>query len=281
MRPTKALHSRKTTTEPAPEHQIMRKNLLIFFLSAIFLQSCFKKEEEKTVRQTPAENKKTDTVQHSGSSAKDIQYSVQVEKIDSVQFHRTEAKSGYKQDKIVRIDSFEEAGKMLKGVVEFSGADEHGETMAVKKIRFRNGKILENRNDFDGEFFIAYFPGEDILLCEGGHTTDISFNLKNGQKTEDIGNPDLIVTSPGKEFRLNGHFGGQECYSYFIQRKIGNEYIKKIQLDEEFEKQTGIWLCIIGKSFWTDDRTLYLSEESNYTENGLKKRYYKIRIIEH
>lgn len=29
--------------------------------------------------------------------------------------------------------------------------------------------------------FVAYYPSEDILLCEGGHSTDVSFSLKNGK----------------------------------------------------------------------------------------------------
>lgn len=259
----------------------MRKNLLVFSLAAVLLQSCFKKKEEKVTVQTKTETKTFDSIQESKTIVKDIQYSIRVETIDSVQFHAAQLKSAYQQEKFMKVEDFAEAKKLLKDVVEFADKDGDFESQAVRKIRFRNGKIFQNENDFDGAFFIAYFPKEDILLCEGGHTTDISFNLKNGQKTEDTGNPDLIVTSPGKEFRLNGSFGGQECFFYFIQRKVGNEYIKVIQLDKEFEKLTGIWLCIIGKSFWAEEQTLYLTEESNYTDAGLKKRYFKIRLIEH
>ncbi|WP_153391557.1 hypothetical protein [Chryseobacterium vaccae] len=258
----------------------MRKKILTLILFAIFLQSCFKKKEEKTITQTTSEIKVSDTIQKKEPSVKDVQYNIEVEKIDSIQFYSAETKAGNRQEKITKIENFDEARKLLKGVVEFSEKDEYGENQAVKKIRFRNGKIFQNENDFDGEFFVAYFPGEDILLCEGGHTTDVSFNLKNGLQTEDTGNPDMIVNSPGKAFRLNGHFGGQECSFYFIQRKINNEYVKIIQLDKEFEKQTKTWLCIIGKSFWADGKTLYLTEGSNYTESGVKKRYFKIMIIE-
>ncbi|MDR2234991.1 MAG: hypothetical protein LBE92_02610 [Chryseobacterium sp.] len=258
----------------------MRKNLLVFSLTVVLLQSCFKKKEEKVTIQTKTETKTFDSIQESKTIVKDIQYSVQVETIDSVQFHAAQLKSAYPQEKFEKIEDFTEAKKLLKGVVEFAGKDEDGESQAVKKIRFRNGTVFQDENDFDGSFFVAYFPKEDILLCEGGHTTDMSFNLKNGQKTEDTGNPDLIVTSPGKEFRLNGSFGGQKCFFYFIQKKIGNEYVKVIQLDKEFERLTGIWLCIIGKSFWADEKTLYLTEESNYTDAGLKKRYFRIKLTE-
>lgn len=127
--------------------------------------------------------------------------------------------------------------------------------------------------------FVAYFPEEDILLCEGGHSSDVSFNLSNGKEAEDIGNPDFIKTSPPKEWRLNGYFGGQECASYFIQKKINNEFVKVIQLDEAFEKLTKIWLCTVGESFWSDEKTLYLTE-TDFVEKGTSTQYFKIDIIE-
>ena len=103
--------------------------------------------------------------------------------------------------------------------------------------------------------------------------------MKTGKETEEVGNPDLISASPQNGFRLNGNFGGQECYSYFIQRKIKNEFVKIIQLDEEFEKLTKVWLCTMGESFWTDEKTLYLTE-TDFVENGVAKQYFKVEIVE-
>lgn len=205
-------------------------------------------------------------------------YSISVETIDSVAFYQAK-KNAPRNKPIEKITDFEIAKKRLAGIVEFSANDEYGEYQAVRKINFRNGTNWGNANDFDGEFFVAYFPSEDILLCEGGHTTDVSFNLKNGKQTEETGNPDVIVTSPNKLFRLNGHFGGQECYSYFLQKKINGEFEKILQLDEEFKKITKIWLCSIGESFWTDDSTLFVTENNYAGPNGkAEKKYFKILL---
>jgi hypothetical protein len=177
-----------------------------------------------------------DTIQNEKSgqrSVSAIKYTIHVEKIDAIQFQDTPRK---KDEELKIIADFRSAKKVLHGIVEFSEDDGSDENPAIEKINFRNGKIKKVK-DFDGEYFIAYYPDEDILLCEGGHTTDVSYNLKNGKETEETGNPGLIVTSPKKEFRINGHYNGQECYSYFIQRKINGTYEKVIQLDEEFEKR--------------------------------------------
>ena len=151
------------------------------------------------------------------------------------------SKSGYKKENIQKVTNFQTAKKMLNKIVFFNDNDEDGQAQAIRKLRFRNGKENVYNNSFDGFYFVAYYPTEDILLAEGGHTTDVSFNLKNGKETEEVGNPDYIETSPNNLFRFNGHYNGQECSSYFIQRKHNDEFQKVIQLDEEFQKQTKIW----------------------------------------
>jgi hypothetical protein len=255
----------------------MIKILTLLFAIVFLFQSCENKKDTKLTNKLQNGVKGTNENVQVDLIEKTVEYSIDVKPIDSVQYQLQKAKSRYKQAEIEKITDFETAKKKLKNVVFFNDNDEDGETQAILKIRFKNGKesII---NDY--YYFVAYYPTEDILLCEGGHTTDVSFNLRNGKETEEIGNPAYIKTSPNKLFRLNGHFGGQECSSYFIQKKANNEFEKIIQLDKEFEKQTKIWLCIVGNSFWQDETTLYLTEESDYTENGLNKRYFKIKLIE-
>lgn len=259
----------------------MKKLFKLFLVTTILLQSCenIKKETKESV----IKNEDSIVVESNKDHASFIpknnkKFSIKVAQIDSVEFHSEKVKINYKHEEIKKITDFQTAKKILQNCVFFNDNDEDGETQAIQKIRFRNGKEKDYSNDY--YYFVAYYPTEDILLAEGGHTIDVSFNLKNGNVTETTGNPDYIVVSPNNVFRLNGHFNGQECSSYFIQKKINNEFVKVISLDEEFEKQTKIWLCIIGNSFWQDDMTLYLTEESNYTANGLNKRYFKILIIE-
>lgn len=208
-----------------------------------------------------------------------VKYSIAVENLDSIRFFKTKNSANYQKKKPKKITDFNEAQKYLKGIVEFNQNKEFTEYQIVKNINFRNGKKLEDKSEENS--FIAYFPEEDILLCEGGHSTDVSFNLSNGKLTEETGNPDEIVASPNNKFRLNGHYGGQECFSYFIEQKTKGQFDKIIQLDEEFEKITNHWLCIIGDSFWTDDYTLFLTETNLADENGNPTtKYYKIKLNE-
>ncbi|OAH69308.1 hypothetical protein AXA65_14810 [Chryseobacterium sp. FP211-J200] len=252
-------------------------------ISFVFcLQSC-KKEKKYELENIPkSEIEKTEDSVNSITVSvemleKTLQYSITVEKIDSLQYYSVKKKTAPKKKIIAKITDINEAKKLLKGIVEFDENKDFGANPGVKKIHFRNGKKYENNGDFDYSFFIAYYPQEDILLCEGGHASDVSFNLKNGKETEETGNPDVFVFSPKENFRLNGHFGGQQCSSYFIQKSINNEYVKVIQLDEEFEKLTKIWLCIIGDSFWADEKTLFLTEDSNF---GVNTKFFKVKIVE-
>lgn len=250
----------------------------IFLITLFALQSCKKETEQENLSKTEVQKLK-DSVKSIivEEPEKELQYSIEVEKIDSLEYLHFAVKNNINKKKITKITDFNQAKKLLKGVIEFDENPDYDNHPLVKKIHFRNGKEYGNTNEYDYYSFIAYYPEEDILLCEGGHTTDISFNLKNGKETEETGNPDYINFSPSGKFRLNGHFGGQECSSYFIQKKIGEDYVKIVQLDEEFEKLTKVWLCIVGESFWADDNTLFLTESSEF---GKAKKYFKVKIIE-
>ncbi|MNK25813.1 hypothetical protein D3C87_441410 [compost metagenome] len=202
------------------------------------------------------------------------QYTIRLTKVDSLEFFRVRNQVNSKTEKPEKITDFSKAKKLLKGIVEF----EEGEfSQNVRKIRFRNGKVYNPVHKEDC-FFVAYFPKEDILLCEGGHTTDVSFNLKNGLETEDTGNPDVIISSPSKKKRLNGHFEGQQCFHYFIQERFNGEYVKIIELTKAFEDLTGKWLCTIGPAFWSDDPFFYVSNIS-YHEEHVKYDYYRIETV--
>ena len=259
---------------------LIKINYLFVLALMILIQSCqnpkvetqfTSKEDSTSVRNQKINNQ---PIQETGK------YKIAVEQIDSLYYHSQKVKYAYNQDQIKKITNYSVAKKLLAGIVEFDESIE--DNPMVKKINFINSKQPNQAKTIEPfeSYFIAYYPSENILLCEGGHSTDVSYNLKTGEETDDTGNPDYINTSKNKLFRLNGNFDGQDCSSYFIQRKIDNHYKKVIQLDSEFEKQTKIWLCKIGSSFWQDNNFLYLTEESNYTENGLIKRYFKVKIIQ-
>ncbi|GLU44395.1 hypothetical protein [Allomuricauda sp. NBRC 101325] len=260
----------------------MKKIISIFLTTAFLFQSCENKTDKKldefVLKKDSISIKNTELVFH--PSKEDVKYSLIVEKIDSIQYHSEKEKVKFRKDEIKKITDFQTAKKMLKNIVFFNENDQNEEAQAVLKIRFRNGKENVYTNDFDYFYFVAYYPTEDILLTEGAHTTDISFNLKNGNETKITGNPGYIKTSPSKLFRLNGHYNGQECSSYFIQKKSENEYEKIIQLDEEFEKQTKVWLCIMGDSFWGSDTILFFTTADGYGKDWPNLGFYKIEIIE-
>ncbi len=181
-------------------------------------------------------------------------FALTIQIIDSVVFYNDKLSIMQTDKPIERITDFATAKKILDGIVEFR---EYENTAGLRRILFRNGDIY-NAQDV-GESFVAYFPTEDIILFEGGHTIDVSYNLTNGKVTEDVGNPEYIVTSPNVKYRLNGAFGGQQCISYFIEKRIDGQFQKVIDLSEVFEKNQQR-LCTISEEFWTDDTTLLIKE---------------------
>lgn len=253
--------------------------ILIFSLLFLVCFSCGKKVEES---QTITPEIKIDTVKAQGS-IKDLpetklSHAISVEEIDSVSFITTKKRAPEKRPKPEKISDFKTVKKLLNGIVAFDDSEKYGDAPAVKKINFKNGTSFSNQDDFYEAYFIAYFPSEDILLCEGGHSTDVSFNLKNSKLTEETGNPNEILTSPNNKFRLTSHYGGQECSAYIIQKNNNGNFEKILQLDEEFEKITKLSLCTIKENFWLDDTTLFLSRTHPDKKGKFGIKYFKILI---
>ena len=257
----------------------MKTNLvfiLIIFFSTL-INSC-KNDNKK--QNTTSKVKITNNLDKDEDLANNKrQYTIKIDTLDSLQFEIIKSKNIIQSSNISKIEDFQEAKKLLKGIVEFNDGDEDGESHALKRINFRNGKKYENKNEFDSEFFVAYFPTEDILLCEGGHSTDVSFDLKNGKLTEETGNPDMIIYSKNKEFRINGSYDGQECCGYFIQKKINGNFEKILNLEKEFKEKTKIDLCNIKEGFWINENTLYV-EKFDFDFEKHKFKYFKIELIE-
>lgn len=198
-----------------------------------------------------------------------------IEVLDSLQYYAIKANAHYKPRQIEKISDFPTVKRMLKGIAEFRET-EHA--IGIRRILFRKGGIYTSKND--EEMFVAYYPHEDILLFEGGHSSDVSFDLKNGRETEETGNPEYIVASPNDKFRLNGFFDGQECVSYFLQKNINGTFENVISLNEAFVQNDRINLCQLKDAFWADDHTLLLSE-ALYADGDVATtpKYYKVSIV--
>lgn len=244
---------------------------------AIVLFSCqgtSKKSLPSTIPDTTAiivKEKSEDIVQSDSPS-----FDVEIEKVTLGQLDSAKKYAKTNQP-IAKITDFDIVQHKLSGIVDFKVDDGY---LGIKRIHFRNGTDSGDKEDFEEYSFVAYFPDEDILLCEGGHTTDISFDLTTGQETYEVGNPDLVTVSPNGKYRLNKVFEGQECFFHFIQKKEHNRFRKVLDLSELFEKKTNRWLCVTEKEFWTDDFTLYLGLVTQYKEDGNEYDYYKFKIID-
>lgn len=269
----------------------MEKTIIILSLLTLITSSC-----EQTKKKQPAENKiakdsaylktlfvditKKDIQENHIQGYVDTIVSVNTEsfeiiKIDSTEYFSLEKKVTTQKPSLEKITDLKQVKQILKGVVIFNNTDEYG-TMTLSKIIFRNGKTYSSQ-DGDWMVFVAYYPQEDIILLEGGHTTDISFNLTSGEDTDIAGNPDYVVFSQSGKYRLNGYFGGQECSHYFIQKKTDEGYQKFIQLDSEFEEKTGTWLCRIIDKFWQDDTVFnFITTKPDSTRQNEIKFYYQV-----
>ncbi|MFJ1473703.1 hypothetical protein ACILE9_05505 [Capnocytophaga cynodegmi] len=257
------------------------KNIL--FLLLLLLCSCdFSSKKKQENKEGVSNNEMYNNEASNNDSITEVTYiksffnedlPLEIHQISEKEFHTAQSKAT-KSDSIPKITNFAQAEKHLKDIVTFR--KDRDWTHLPQEIRFRNGTKLDTIYDLLNEIgFAAYFPTEDIVLFEGGHSSDVSFNLSNGKETEEVGNPDYVIASPNNKVRLNGFYGGQECVFYFIQQYKNGQWQKTINLDHIFEKITTKMLCNMS-AFWTDDTTLYLAHP-NYDEQGtMEFIHYKI-----
>lgn len=195
--------------------------------------------------------------------------SITYAEIDSVTFF-----SKYKQlitPDLVKISSQKEIEKLLSSRLKWKDVEYVGWT--INEIILGNGqrlKINQKSNDYE---LVAYYPEEEILLFEGGHTSDFAISIKTGESLETVGNPEYIRESPNKKFRLNGWFPGQECSSYFFQEKTGDTYTYLIDFGWGSDKN-GENVCYYNKFYWINDGKFMYSYTDHSVSNGTRERYF-------
>ncbi|MFV0565014.1 MAG: SH3 domain-containing protein [Flavobacteriaceae bacterium] len=156
----------------------------------------------------------------SGYAEKLNKAQIKTKELDSLQFYNlfTEPKP-YKH---TTIKSEEEAKKLLASNVKWKTIEHLGNV--ISEINLNTGQTLHINQKSNDYWFVAYYPLEQIILFEGGHSSDYSISLKTGESLKTVGNPEYIIESPNKKLRLNGWFPGQECSSYFFQEKLEDNY---------------------------------------------------------
>ena len=168
---------------------------------------------------------------------------------------------------------------ILRGRVEWFPTDDEDKNImegTIKSITKANGqKLMINEDSADfylNEEFGGYYPEYDILVLEGGHTSDMSFSLQTGATTETVGNPEYIIASPQNTYRLNGFFGGQECISYFFQKKVDGKftYLTEFDLDND--------LCRFKTFYWITE-TKFIYSLGNHWDDSIDGKEFFIGNI--
>ncbi|MEP2278346.1 SH3 domain-containing protein [Maribacter sp.] len=201
---------------------------------------------------------------------KEIIHSLEINKIEYFKLLKNVDKTIYRPIKIENLDSIKSILKnRIEWVTEFS-EDEYEREDAIKSIFTDNGqklRISQIGNDYGfSEGHSGYYPEYDILLLEGGHSSDMCFSIKTGETDLTIGNPEYIIPSPKNTYRLNGSFGGQECISYFFQKRDNEKFIYLTKFGWDYD------ICEFEEFYWINEN------EFIYRKKYHKEEYFRGKI---
>ena len=203
-----------------------------------------------------------------------IKAKVVIEDMDKSQFNIFQSRNMQKKTTQNKITDIPKIKKMLADKVTWNTMDENGGYYFITSLRLDNGQVLKINEASNDYGVTAYYPKENILMFEGGHTSDFSISIKTGESLNTVGNPEYILASPNNKLRLNGHFPGQECSSYFFQEiKDGKLiYLTDFGWDSIYGKD----ICNIKSFIWITDNEfaysyLYYSTQSETEVEKYKK----------
>lgn len=265
------------------------KITVLLLLAMLSISGCANQQK----KQEPAYAETLPSVVDTTGTVKFNSDSLQISEIDSAAFAYLRTSGPKQHDSLFYIKDFGKVKKMLKGRVVFSGYNENADLDStidgefVSSIQFKNGKLhyyktydsVDRINRVTDVAFVAYYPSEDILFCEGGHSSDYSFNLTTGEQGGEVGNPGYIRYNPSKSSRLNGYFPGQECDEYFIQKKTGTGFKSIFNLRDAFSflEKENLYFCFMTDVFWHDDHTLYF-KHVYFPNTEPVSKFYRIHI---
>lgn len=189
----------------------------------------------------------------------------------------TASKSTYNPKKLTQLNTIK---NVLKDRVKWHKEHVFERDDVLKSIRTNSGQelilsqIVAEEVGFDKEYS-GYYPEEGILVLVGGHNSDMCYSIKTGETDVTIGNPQYIVPSPNNSYRLNGYFSGQECVSYFFQKKVEGEFVYITEFNWDYD------ICTFKEFNWISETVFLFSimDYSNDSVNG-KTLYFKGEIIE-
>ncbi|MFC4636073.1 SH3 domain-containing protein [Dokdonia ponticola] len=203
----------------------------------------------------------------------------QIDKVTYTELSQRASKKIRKPKAIQHIDSIK---MMLKNRVDWVLESEeatYSVSKTIKKIHLENGfKVVFDLSCVDfgfSEGYSAYYPEYDILVLEGGHTTDRCFSLKTGETELTIGNPEYMISSPNNSYRLNGYFGGQECISYFFQKNENGKFVYLTELNSHFD------ICRFKTFYWINETTFMYSTGDHWTDTENETDQYFMGEILH
>jgi len=189
--------------------------------------------------------------------------------------YNKQKKEFYPKDSLTKIADVDKVKDMLKDIVVWKETPEEG--IFPVKINTRDGRTIYQinaENDyFDSYLFTAYFPTEDVILFEGGHSSEWAYNLTTGEEIEITGNPEMSFTSHNKQFKVMGLYNGQMS-EYYIQKKTKDSYINLFGLEDS--RLEGSYLEYIIEGFWDNKTTFYFICPENGDDE--RKVYYKMTI---
>ncbi|MGJ1204406.1 hypothetical protein [Sphingobacterium lactis] len=208
-------------------------------------------------------------------------------KIDSPQYLLRANLIKAKDDTLRYISDFQTVKKLLRERVTFGTYDydadsmifdEKGEQIAL--VRFNAGDTMSYHRQpaFTEIGFISYYPTEEVLVMEGGHTSDYTINLKTGTVGPELaGNPLYIVRSPKGTFQLTGWFPGQECSSYLLQKNNGDSYVFYSTFPDSVTDY-GFDFCHMIGVYWVSEHEFYFRNTFFSATPDNRLGYFKVLI---
>ena len=180
-----------------------------------------------------------------------------------------------------KIGSLDSVKTVLKDRVTWKNSDDkerYSRDDVIESITLVSGqKLLLNQDSNDYGFskgWSGYYPDLDILVLEGGHSSDMVLNIKTGESNNSVGNPEYLIPSPTNKYRLNGYHSGQECVIYSLQKKIDGKFIYLGKVNPDYD------ICIFHNFKWVSDTQFVytLIYPDDYAEKNPRLTYYSGEI---